>query len=96
MEWFALPERHQASSHALSLSEIIDFRLYADTFICKALHICIYIAAVFSMNTLREQVKTEDAGVKKKQFESGPKASHGYGGQFGVENEKMDKVDSRN
>lgn len=62
---------------------------------------CIYsvvvvVVVVFSMNKLREQVKTEDAGVKKKQFESGPKASHGYGGQFGVENEKMDKVDFRN
>lgn len=30
--------------------------------------------------------------LKKKELESGPKASHGYGGQFGVERDRMDKV----
>ena len=45
-----------------------------------------------SMDKLRDQVKTEDTTTKKKQYESGPKASYGYGGQFGVEKENMDKV----
>ena len=35
---------------------------------------------------------SSDAAIKKEQFESGPKASHGYGGQFGVEKGNMDKV----
>lgn len=30
--------------------------------------------------------------IKKKELESGPKASHGYGGRFGVERDRMDKV----
>lgn len=30
--------------------------------------------------------------LKKKELESGPKASHGYGGRFGVERDRMDKV----
>lgn len=49
-----------------------------------------------SLSNLREQVKTEDKDVKKKSYEAGPKASFGYGGQFGVEKDKMDKVFSSN
>ena len=30
--------------------------------------------------------------MKKKEFEAGPKASYGYGGQFGVQKDRMDKV----
>ena len=37
------------------------------------------------MNALREQTTKEDAEIKKKIMEDGPKASHGYGGKFGVE-----------
>lgn len=49
-----------------------------------------------SLSNLREQVKTEDKDVKQKSYEAGPKASFGYGGQFGVEKDKMDKVFSSN
>ena len=44
------------------------------------------------MKQLREQVTNDDASLKKKQFDAGPKASHGYGGEFGVEHDRMDKV----
>lgn len=37
------------------------------------------------MGALREQTAKEDAELKKKLMEEGPKASHGYGGKFGVQ-----------
>ena len=46
----------------------------------------------FSMKQLRQQVSLEDKAEKQKQFEEGPKASYGYGGQFGVQKDRMDKV----
>lgn len=30
--------------------------------------------------------------IKKKELETGPKASYGYGGKFGTERDRMDKV----
>lgn len=30
--------------------------------------------------------------IKKKELETGPKASYGYGGKFGTEQDRMDKV----
>ena len=45
-----------------------------------------------SLAQLREQVTTENESLKKKQYEAGPKGSQGYGGQFGVEKDNMDKV----
>lgn len=34
----------------------------------------------------------EHQNLKEKELETGPKASHGYGGKFGVEQDRMDKV----
>ena len=45
-----------------------------------------------SMKMLNESVINEDAHIKKREFEAGPKSSHGYGGRFGVEHDRMDKV----
>ena len=45
-----------------------------------------------SMEALREQTAREDAAIKKKLMEQSPKASYGYGGKFGVQNDRMDKV----
>lgn len=45
-------------------------------------------AAAIDMQQLREE--TERADAEKKQKE-GPKSSHGYGGKFGVEKDRMDK-----
>ncbi|XP_062562906.1 src substrate cortactin isoform X2 [Armigeres subalbatus] len=45
-------------------------------------------AAAIDMQQLREE--TERADKEKKQKE-GPKSSHGYGGKFGVEKDRMDK-----
>ena len=44
------------------------------------------------MKQLRQQVSLEDKSVKKKEYDEGPKASFGYGGQFGVQKDRMDKV----
>ena len=49
-------------------------------------------ACVFSVAELRQKVSQEHAGVKRKELEQGPKASYGYGGKFGVEKDRMDKV----
>jgi len=37
-------------------------------------------------------VRTDDDDVKTKEMEAGPKASYGYGGKFGVQKDRMDKV----
>ena len=46
----------------------------------------------FSMKALREDVMTDDKNDADKRAESGPKASYGYGGKFGVQKDRMDKV----
>ena len=46
----------------------------------------------YSLKSLRSNVQTDHAQLKKKEFEAGPKASYGYGGQFGVQKDRMDKV----
>lgn len=47
---------------------------------------------VCSVADLRQKVSQEHEIVKKKEQEKGPKASYGYGGKFGVEKDRMDKV----
>uniref|UniRef100_A0A182UC38 LIN-9 C-terminal domain-containing protein n=1 Tax=Anopheles melas TaxID=34690 RepID=A0A182UC38_9DIPT len=45
-------------------------------------------AAAIDMQQLREETERADSEKKRKE---GPKASHGYGGKFGVEKDRMDK-----
>lgn len=45
-----------------------------------------------SIHRLRETVSTEHTNLKQKELENMPKASHGYGGKFGVQQDRMDKV----
>uniref|UniRef100_A0A3B3CYD7 Cortactin n=1 Tax=Oryzias melastigma TaxID=30732 RepID=A0A3B3CYD7_ORYME len=40
---------------------------------------------------LRETVSTEHTSLKQKELDTMPKASHGYGGKFGVQQDRMDK-----
>ena len=47
----------------------------------------------FSIHRLRETVSTEHTSLKQKELETMPKASHGYGGKFGVQQDRMDKVE---
>uniref|UniRef100_A0A5F8ABV9 Hematopoietic cell-specific Lyn substrate 1 n=1 Tax=Macaca mulatta TaxID=9544 RepID=A0A5F8ABV9_MACMU len=44
-----------------------------------------------NIHQLRNKVSEEHDVLKKKEMEAGPKASHGYGGRFGVERDRMDK-----
>ncbi|XP_054999069.1 src substrate cortactin isoform X2 [Sorex araneus] len=44
-----------------------------------------------NIHQLRENVFQEHQSLKEKELEAGPKASHGYGGKFGVEQGRMDK-----
>ncbi|NWI70590.1 SRC8 protein, partial [Todus mexicanus] len=44
-----------------------------------------------NIHQLRENVFQEHQNLKAKELETGPKASHGYGGKFGVEQDRMDK-----
>ncbi|XP_035949604.2 hematopoietic lineage cell-specific protein isoform X3 [Halichoerus grypus] len=44
-----------------------------------------------NIHQLRNKVSEEHDRLKKKEMEAGPKASHGYGGRFGVERDRMDK-----
>lgn len=45
-----------------------------------------------SIHELRETVSTEHSDLKQRELENMPKASHGYGGKFGVQEDRMDKV----
>ncbi|XP_006861102.1 PREDICTED: src substrate cortactin [Chrysochloris asiatica] len=44
-----------------------------------------------NLHKLRENVSQEHRSLKERELETGPKASHGYGGKFGVEQDRMDK-----
>ena len=44
-----------------------------------------------SIHKLRENVFQEHQTLKEKELETGPKASHGYGGEFGVGQDRMDR-----
>uniref|UniRef100_A0A667ZNR8 Cortactin n=1 Tax=Myripristis murdjan TaxID=586833 RepID=A0A667ZNR8_9TELE len=44
-----------------------------------------------NIHQLRENVSTEHTTLKQKEMETMPKASHGYGGKFGVQEDRMDK-----
>uniref|UniRef100_A0A674J9P1 Hematopoietic cell-specific Lyn substrate 1 n=2 Tax=Terrapene triunguis TaxID=2587831 RepID=A0A674J9P1_9SAUR len=44
-----------------------------------------------SIHQLRSKVSAEHEVIKKKELETGPKASYGYGGKFGTERDRMDK-----
>ncbi|XP_073514908.1 src substrate cortactin isoform X2 [Phyllobates terribilis] len=44
-----------------------------------------------NIHTLRENVSQEHKSLKEQELDEGPKASHGYGGRFGVEQDRMDK-----
>jgi cortactin len=44
------------------------------------------------MGDFREGVKKDDKEFKKKELNAGPKASYGYGGEFGVQQDRMDSV----
>ncbi|XP_075064552.1 hematopoietic lineage cell-specific protein-like isoform X2 [Mixophyes fleayi] len=43
------------------------------------------------INQLRSSVSKEHEQLKKKELQDSPKASYGYGGQFGTEKDRMDK-----
>ncbi|XP_069048742.1 src substrate protein p85-like isoform X2 [Lepisosteus oculatus] len=45
-----------------------------------------------SVTELRDRVSQEHELVKRKEQEQGPRAAYGYGGKFGVEKDRMDKV----
>ncbi|XP_043089507.1 src substrate protein p85-like isoform X2 [Puntigrus tetrazona] len=44
-----------------------------------------------NIHKLRERVSSEHSELKQKELEHMPKASHGYGGRFGVQQDRMDK-----
>ncbi|XP_020778264.1 src substrate cortactin isoform X2 [Boleophthalmus pectinirostris] len=44
-----------------------------------------------NIHHLRETVSTEHTKLKEQELDSMPKASHGYGGKFGVQQDRMDK-----
>uniref|UniRef100_A0A8C9ZZS3 Cortactin n=1 Tax=Sander lucioperca TaxID=283035 RepID=A0A8C9ZZS3_SANLU len=43
------------------------------------------------IHKLRDTVSTEHTSLRKKELDKMPKASHGYGGKFGVQQDRMDK-----
>lgn len=45
-----------------------------------------------SIHKLRERVSSEHSELKQKELEHMPKASHGYGGKFGLQQDRMDKA----
>lgn len=49
-----------------------------------------------SINELRQNVTSDHSKLKKDEFDKGPQSSYGYGGKFGVEKDRMDKVQYHN
>jgi hypothetical protein len=45
-----------------------------------------------SIHKLRENVSSEHSDLRQKEQATMPKASDGYGGKFGVQQDRMDKV----
>uniref|UniRef100_A0A8C2H494 Cortactin n=1 Tax=Cyprinus carpio TaxID=7962 RepID=A0A8C2H494_CYPCA len=45
-----------------------------------------------NIHKLRERVSSEHSELKQKELEHMPKASHGYGGKFGLQQDRMDKA----
>lgn len=45
-----------------------------------------------SLKQLRSEVQTEDASFKAKELEQKGTGSYGYGGKYGVQKDRMDKV----
>lgn len=50
-----------------------------------------HVTDAVNIGELRQQVAKDDAAYKKRVLEELPKASYGYGGKFGVQNDRMDK-----
>ena len=51
-----------------------------------------FYVLLLSLKDLRERVQADDAQKKKTEYDAGPKASYGYGGEFGVQKDRMDQV----
>jgi len=47
-----------------------------------------------ALDALRSTALADDAKLKSKLFENMPKASEGYGGKFGVQTDRVDKVNN--
>lgn len=52
--------------------------------------ICIPVRS--SIHQLRQTVSTEHTSLKKQEMDTMPRASYGYGGKFGLQEDRMDKV----
>lgn len=60
--------------------------------LCSAKPCADLTVSASSIHQLRNEVSEEHEIIKKKELETGPKASYGYGGKFGTEQDRMDKV----
>ncbi|KAG2462557.1 SRC8 protein, partial [Polypterus senegalus] len=49
------------------------------------------VEIIRSIHKLRENVSEEHQSLKQVELENMPKASHGYGGKFGIQQDRMDK-----
>lgn len=45
-----------------------------------------------SIHQLRQTVSTEHTSLKQQEMDTMPRASYGYGGKFGLQEDRMDKV----
>lgn len=50
------------------------------------------LGVVCSLKELRGEVQKDDATSKKKELDEKGTGSYGYGGKFGVQKDRMDKV----
>lgn len=45
-----------------------------------------------SIHQLRQTVSTEHTSLRQQEMDNMPRASYGYGGKFGLQEDRMDKV----
>ena len=60
--------------------------------VCVYICMCVWSLHLPSVSELRQKVSQEHEVGKQKERAEAPKASYGYGGKFGVEKDRMDKV----
>lgn len=59
---------------------------------CPHVSSCVLVSSWSSIHQLRQTVSTEHTSLKQQEMDTMPRASYGYGGKFGLQEDRMDKV----
>lgn len=83
-QWRAPDTRNTSSEEQIDSNQ-----MQSGSFLCCVL-MCILDCP--SIHQLRQTVSTEHTSLKQQEMDNMPRASYGYGGKFGLQEDRMDKV----